>query len=579
MAGLAITAGYFGARHLQRMGVAADVTEFTPADADALLYIPRVDEFTESMVVFTRGIQEAARFRELLKPETGVELGDADGLRRVGVDPEAGLVVFSRAGMAHILFGVEDAETFVLALKAKFINLGHAPARQSAPDENGVVVYTIEGDDGADHAAFAAHDGLLVLVYRGLGQDPAAGVKAVLQGTGDKGGFFETPRFKEIQAKLGTDGPLFFAAGDGLARRPDGKPRLGFLDAMQLPAFVDTFVRGRISGYLSKVSYAAARVKVEPCAANLHATVQVEDGATLLPKEWIIPDSVTAPDFGKLLPRDTVFFTRVGVNTDGAAAMLKQVSKLGADLAQFGAILGMGGKGMDPIAGLLGKFVHEDLGDKHLTNDVLEHFTGHMAVGLVGVHRKAKAEDVMKVSDLKVWLGRTVQLVGAVQLKEPKAFFDKWWAEKDVLGKFGFEIERLKHPQWQVFRLQRGCTQKRAPKGSKAKKPVCERYGVMLAGDLLVLTTGPSTLERVYDAMAGNAGSMHGLTREPLARSVMEHGPMLAGGYFSFDGLLKAVRNLNLPGGATRYLAQMYELAFTLDAAGGETSSRLLLTR
>lgn len=575
---------YAGYRYYKRLGAAADVTRFTPADADAVLWIPRVDEFTTALLSFTRGIQESSRLRELLKPETGVDLGDPDGLRKVGVDPEAGLVVFSKNGMAHILFGVEDARTFTTALKAKFTNLGFAASRQTAPDERGVVLYEIPAKEGDGvHAAFAADDGLMVLVYRGLGDDPAAGVRAVLGQETDLN-FFATPRFKQIEAELGTTGPLLYASGDTFARDAKGNPRLEMLDRMKLPGFVDTFVRARVGGYLSKVSYAAARIEVGQCAATVQSTLRVEDNVSLLPKEWLLPDTSVPPEFGKLLPRDSVFFVRLGLNVDGPADMVKRVAKLGQGLAELGSIMGIGGKGTDPVAGLLGSVVHPDLSDRHVLNDIIDQLTGHVGIAAVGINRKARADDLMDLKNMKAWLGSTMQLVAMVQLKDPKLFWDTWWPEAPVLGKLGFDVVDYEHPEWRMVRLNRGCKPPTGPlpKGSnkkKVKKPVCEEYGVLLVDDVLVFTTGPDTLDRVYRAASGQAGQLHGLTREELALSVLEKGPMLAGTYFSFDGLLKAIRNLNLPGGATRYLAQMYEMAITLELAGGDATSHILLTR
>lgn len=567
-----VVSGFYGWRYFNRLGMAADVTQFTPADADAVLWIPRADEFTAAMLTFSRGIQEASRLRELLKPETGVDLGDEEGLRKVGVDPEAGLVVFSRHGMTHILFGVEDAKTFLDALQAKFINLGHPPARPLPPGGSDVVIHVVTEKEGDEiHAAFAAYDGLLVLVYRGSGTDPAEGVRATLAGTEEVGGFFDSATFEELEDRLGRKGPLLYLSGDRFARGPDGQPRLGFLDGIELPAIAMAVVRGRVAEYLRNIAWAAARVDVTPCAANVQLALEVKGDVTLIPSAWLVPESTNSPDFGRFLPRDSVVVTRLGVNLAGPTAAIRWLLKV----ASFGGVV----DDDDPIAGLLGSVVHKDLSDRHLLTDVVDHLTGHIALAVVGVHRKAKLSDVVNIEDPRLLLGSTLQLVAGFQLQKPKAFWEKWWAKRDVLGEAGFDVVRLVHPEWQILKLERHC--KPAPRNPapKGPPPPCERYGLLLIDDLLLLTTGPDTLERVYEAASGNATNLRGLTREPLAQGVLEHERMLAGGYFSFDGLLKAIRNRNLPGGATRYLAQMYELAFTIDTSGGDVRSQLLLTR
>ena len=96
---------------------------------------------------------------------------------------------------------------------------------------------------------------------------------------------------------------------------------------------------------------------------------------------------------------------------------------------------------------------------------------------------------------------------------------------------------------------------------------------------MLWLTTGAGTLERLLASASGESASLPGLTREVLARDVLGTSEQLMGAYFSFDGLLHAVQNRNLPGGATRYLAQMFELAVRIDSQARDTRIDVLVTR
>ena len=583
LAAIVAVALVWGARHLwQRLGAAADVTEFTPADADAVIWIPRVDEFTEALVVFTRGVQEAARLRELLEPETGVDLGDPEGLRRVGVDPEAGFVVFSRAGMVHFLLGVEDADTFIEALVAKFANLGYPEVVRAEPDADGIVTFVVPAKNHKDtHAAFAADDGLLVLVFRGRGRDPQGAVRSVLGGVGEAGSFFETEDFREVEERLGKEGPLMYANGGSFARDRAGNPKLGLLDELGLPPLLGDIVRERIGGFLGHVRYAAARASVGQCAASVRGMLRVNGGPTLLPQSWLLPDTQPPPSFGKLLPRDTVLMTRLALNLDAIIQPLAGLARLASGLGGLASKLGLG-KSSDPIAEALGTYVHPDLADRHVVRDLFDHLTGHISVSLVGLSRKAMLSDLVRPDRVVDWLA-AVQLVVLIEVERPAQLWEKWWEKRTLLGALGFEAERMLHPEWRIYRLERGCkpTEKEPRRrGRKKEKPMpCERYGMMLAGNVLVLTTGEGTLERVVHSTAGHAADLYGLTREPAARSVLGTGSMLGGAYFSFDGLLKSVRNRNLPGGATRYFAQMFELALTLQTSGGDARAELLLTR
>jgi len=242
----------------------------------------------------------------------------------------------------------------------------------------------------------------------------------------------------------------------------------------------------------------------------------------------------------------------------------------------LGNILGVGGRGTDPVAGLLGQFVHPDLSDRHVVTDLLQHLTGHVAVGVLGRDPESRIEDVADLGNLRKWLGQTMHLVAAAQLKEPVAFQNRWLEKTTVLSSLGFVSERLVHPTWLLLRFRRGCPTEQRASGAPNQ---CEEYGLIVKDDVLLVTTGRGTLDRVIETASGNTTNFHGLTREPLAISVLEHGAMLAGVYFSFDGLLRNLRGANLPGGTTRHLAQLYEIALTLQTTDGDASGQFLLTR
>ncbi|MFT5429696.1 MAG: hypothetical protein ACI9OJ_000368 [Myxococcota bacterium] len=568
--------GSFAVQHFIRMGVAADVTRFTPADAEFVFWVPRLDETAESVFSFTRGIQEASRLRELFKAETGVDLGTAKGMREVGIDPEAGLVVFVRNQMVHLLLGVEDAAILSTALDAKFANLGYSAPKISALDEESQLHEVMEGS-GKTYAAFGAQEGLMVIVYRQNGEDPSQAVRDVLAYSGAS--FFDSARFKSAEAELGSTGPLLFAAGETLKGAADAQIKV--LDAFGIPPLVLGLIRPKLETYVSQIDFAAARLDVNSCAAAINATLKLSDEAKLAAPDWKASADLVAPKFGQFLPRDTVLMIRLGFD---AAKLSGLVTTLTSSLANLGNIFGLGGDKFDPLAAVLAGQIHPDLVDRHLMTDVVNHISGHLSVAVLGLGKKAKLNHILKPKNAIAWLSR-VKLAAALQLKDPQVFWDKWWAKREVLGKLGFELERLVHPEWHVLRLTRNCKRKQLKAGQKRPKtkPICERYGVILQGDTLIWTTGRGTLERIFDTMKGQTGNLAGLTREAAATAVLESGPLVVGGYFSFDGLLKAIANRNLPGGATRYLAQMYEFAFSFDSGGATNpagvQSQLLLTR
>ena len=569
----AAVGGYFAYRHYSKLGAGADVTRFVPADAVTVFHVPRLDQAAEALSKFTRGINEAARLREYLKAETGADLGSRDGLRQVGVDPEAGMAIYAKNGLYHLLFGVEDPLKLSTAISAKFVNLGY-PAPKNAANEDTTVVRTVLDKNNEPFAVYAARDGLMAVVYSAGGADPAAGLEAVFDTSSER--FFDSEKYKNASQKVTGEGPFFYVDGSLMPETAHGNSRASFVDGLGLPDVASAFIKPSIESYLKRINFAAARMSIEPCASAVSMTLDVDGDARVLPASWMLPDSSTAPDFGKMMPRDTVVMLRLALNTTGVSEM---VTRMTSGLANLGNMLGMGGSNFDPIAGILGGQVHPDLADRHVIKDVVNHLTGHISVSLAGLGKKAKLSSLIRPRSANEFLS-AVQLVLALQLKDGKAFWTKWKAKQDVLQKLGFKVDELVDEEWEGLRLQRNCGRPaRARGGRRGAPPPCEHYGLIYKDDMLVVTSGNGTLERVFQTITGQASDMRGLTREPMAELVLDHGPMLVGAYFSFDGLLKAVANKNLPGGATRYLAQMYELAFSLNSASGGTTTQLLLTR
>ena len=200
---------------------------------------------------------------------------------------------------------------------------------------------------------------------------------------------------------------------------------MAWLDKLKLHSVVDAFVRARTGAWLSKVSYGAARITMSSCAASIRGTLTASDGAELLPIDWLHSADSTGPDFGKMLPRDTVAMTRLNISVAPIARMVDQVARLGAGMKQLGNILGLGGKGEDPIATLLGNMVHPQLADRHVVKDLLDHLSGRFSVAIVGLNQEAQFNDVLRIKSHPIrWLN-AVQLVAVVELNNTSGFWNK----------------------------------------------------------------------------------------------------------------------------------------------------------
>jgi len=561
----ALAAGFYGIRRWMQLGVAADVQQYTPPDVDALLWLPRVDRATEDLVQFSRGVTETDGLRTFLKPETGVDIADPEGLRKAGIDPEAGLVLFTRKGNLFLLFGVEDAEKFTDALVAKFQNSGHSGV---APSQEGGALYRVPDpkDDALTVAAFGARDGLMALVYRRAGKDPLQVIDEVLEPLGE-GSFFETQRYSEIVTKVGKDGPLIYADGHTFALTADGKPRSQWMKRVQMPAIVRSVITERVNRYLNNVSYLAARVDMNNCTAAVRSVVKVENDTALIPPNWLVSSQLPPPKFGELLPRDTVLMFRTAIRMERLSEIALQLGRMGSGI---GGVFGLGKPSNDPVERFLGEHVHRDLADRHVVKDLTGHMTGHVAIGIVGLDTRVTIRKLTQIHRDPMAALQALNLVLLVEMHHPKKFIDTWWPKKTLLERFGYTVTRTNQGDSVVVQIQRGC---------KSGKSSCEEYGFLTAGNVVFFTSGRDTATRLQDVLALKASNLNTRTREPLAKNVLEEKNMLTGVYLSFDGLLKAVQKRNVPGGLKRYLSQFFEVAMSVDLNNDGVNGQLLLTR
>ena len=167
LTGAVVFATWLYSERTQRLGASADVQSYVPADTQAILWIPQIGEFTTQLMSFTRGIQETSLLRDALKPETGVDLGDVEGMRRVGIDPEAGVALVWKDGLAYILLGEKMLMLSPTGLSAKFKNLGYTV--QPPPEDDGGGLYSVYESADPNTQRFRVGNGLMALTYRVTG--------------------------------------------------------------------------------------------------------------------------------------------------------------------------------------------------------------------------------------------------------------------------------------------------------------------------------------------------------------------------------------------------------------------------
>jgi hypothetical protein len=576
LAGAVVFATWLYSERTQRLGASADVQSYVPADAQAILWIPQIGEFTTQLMSFTRGIQETSLLRDALKPETGVDLGDVEGMRRVGIDPEAGVALVWKEGLAYILLGVEDADALSAGLSAKFKNLGYTV--QPPPEDDAGGLYLVYESAGSEHAAFQSRNGLMALTYRVTGDSPSQALSGIFSVS--QGSFFTTERYKRLRERVGDKGLMFYLDTD-MSDGPRSELSLRSASSI-LPPLVGPLVIAHLKKWMAKVQFLAGSITLSSCEALAKLTAVTETStAPLIPKEWVIQGDGSIPKMAAVLPRDTVLFTRLELNVTPVGALIRS-------LAGFtGGLRGLLGK-TDAVASLLGEYVHPDLADRHLIRDVVDQLSGQVGVALLGIDRRAPVNELIDFSFPQRWLNQA-QLVFAVEVRDGAHFWDRWWSKRGLLSALGYSVLERTDIDSSVAdnlgAIERMCSRKerrtarRKSRTNKTLLPPCERYHVLRRGNMLWITTGAGTIERVLAAIRGDAAPLPGLTREPLATAVFESAHMSLGGYFSFDGLLKSIENRNLPGGATRYLAQMFEFVFRLDVTGPHGDLDLLLTR
>ncbi len=565
--------GYYGYRAWHRAQPSGDVASRLPAELDTLVFLPNLEQAITSALHFARGVSETSRFRDLFKAETGADIGTAEGLRTVGFDPEGAFAVIVHQRVSTLIAGAEAPDRLLPAMVSKLQNLGFARVETAPLEASGLQLITAGDESGAVEVAVAIHEGLLALSFPSAGADAVAAAKSFVSAP-TAAPFFDSTVGRALLAQLPGDGPIWYGAAARTLKTDDGKPRYDVAKLLGLPDVVAGGVNAYLGRWIESVEFAGARMNIEPCATAVLAALGTRDSVPLIPAAY--RPKTQAPDFGRVLPRDTVAVVRTAIDVGAIADPFIALATMGASLGSL-----VGG-GEDPIAAFLGKQVSPELADRHVVNDLLAHVSGHFALALLGVDRKAPLPELGDLSNPLRWLSQ-VQLVLGVGLADGQRFLDLWWQKRGVLAAFGFESEEIAAtlPEARVLKLSRNCRPPPPPpKGLKPPPPkLCERYGVFATSAALYLTSGHHALDRLLAVESGKANDLRSLTREPLGISVLEHGPETLGLYFSFDGLLKAVSGRNLPGGATRYLAQAFEFVTTLDAQGGDAIFRLLLTR
>ncbi|MEC8022555.1 MAG: hypothetical protein VX223_01385 [Myxococcota bacterium] len=569
-------AAVVGSQYVTRPTASTDVSAYVPADAESILWVPILHEFTSQLMLFSRGIQEIALFRDLLKAETGVVIVDSESIRDIGVDPEAGLALVWRSGHLHLLIGVQNEARLSSAIISKFENLGYRV--QSPPPDGQGALYSAYGASDELRAAFDIRDGLMVLVYAADGTNPVDAITSIYERGSQT--FFQTDRYQDVVSKVGESGVLLYSAttqdNATLARLTQ------LTQSEAIPSILRPWIRPAIDAWLRSVEYVAGSIRIGSCETQSKVVVVSQsEGVSLIPRAWRMSSDLPIPDMASILPRDTVLFTRQELRLKPLENLLRKLAGL------TGGIRGLLGAG-DPTAEVLGKYVHPELNDRHVVKDVFSHLTGHLSVAFLGIDRRAPVAELIDLSVPQRWLNQ-VQLVLGLQVRDGSKFWARWWPKRTILETLGYAITSIPGIPSSVadaaVTIRRMCTTRdrarttrRQPRRTGTRIP-CETYGILRRGDLIWMTTGAETLERLLTTAKGDTAPMPGLTREPLAKSVLGSSSMFFGGYFSFDGLLKAVENRNLPGGATRYLAQMFEMAFLLDTDGNDLRYEFLLTR
>ena len=570
-----------GVRYLQRQRASVDVRAFIPAVIEGLIFIPKVDEFTEQLIHFIRGIEEVSLVSELLKNETGVQLRDSESLRAVGIDPEAGLGLFWAQDCLYLLLGVEEPESLLSALSSKFNNLGFDVEMSTSSDST--PEYRVLGPEKRLVATYRVEESLLTVVYSDAELAPETAFNLVSSPAGQA--FFDTEEGIALQKEHTASKAMFYLRIQDNSVHP----------WMVLPSTVPASIRGWLQSFVDAmragVQSVTGALHLGSCEAGLQIVLTAaQDAGPLVATGWKLESAPstqsnvsTAVGLADLLPRDTVLFTRFEVNLRPVGELLRSFVSLTGGLQ---ALMGGG----DAVAGFLGKYVHPELSDRHVLNDLLYAADGHLGVSLLGIDDRAQVHQLIDVSDPIRWLTQ-VHLALSVTLRDGPSFFATWWEKRQILEGLGYTLSKpASSPSGTadtVALIQRGCNsplskaphiRRKTQKKGKDGLP-CEEYGVLLRGNTLLLTSGRGSLSRLLATASGEAAALPTLTRETLAKEVFGAAPLLWGGYFSFDGLLRAVENRNLPGGATRYLAQLFELAVRLRSVESNIHLELLLTR
>ncbi len=478
-------------------GRGGDALSLVPAESRAVVVIPRSESLRQRLVAFLAGVEGASGLIELIDARFGVDLSTEDGLRRVGLDPSGGLVVFEHAGALAVGVSVVSAQRFA-ALVANRAEKGAGATVRRVEDPSGLAGVADGPPEGAGvdaaplwRLAFgSARDGLGLAVLTRGEADPEAAWRALASGAG---GFAASAPAATAKSALG-DAAGAYAVVRGAPPVPDG---LGTAGAFVKPV-------------LSKLSLWTGAAALTDDRLSLHAHGAWE-GDGELPAGWLVAPDAPAP-LADVFPKALTAFAR-----------------LRFDAARVRGLPGFLRNAVIPsvFPGAVGARLPTP-------PELLDLATGELAIAVLGLDPDTSVEQMVQAARRPEAFLQQLHSAAGLRVRDAaaaKALLDRG---ADGLRADGFAVDAVARGGYTGYSVRRD-------------KPQREVWSLLLRGDALVLLTGEGEAERFLDVADGRGVNVATAAQETLGAGLLAgDGPSL-GLLVTFPRVTRELAEKGLP--------------------------------
>lgn len=495
-----------------------------PAESRAVVVVPRSESLRQRLVAFLAGVEGASGLIELIDARFGVDLSTEEGLRRVGLDPSGGLVIFEHEGAVALGVSLINTQRFS-ALVANRAEKAAGGVVRRVEDPSGLAGVvdgppaSVGSAESAGSAAQpmwrlafgAARDGVgLVVLTRG-GDDPEATWRGLAANTGGFAGSAPAATAKSALA----DAAGAYVVVRGAPPIPDG---LGTAGAFLKPV-------------LSKLSLWTGAATLTDDRLSLRAHGAWE-GEGELPAGWLVAPDAPAP-LADVFPKALTAFARLRFDA-GRVRSLPGFLRNAVIPSVFPGAVGARLPTPPELLGLA---------------------TGELAVAVLGLDPDTSVEQMVQAARRPESFLQQLHAAAGLRVRDVAAAKTLLDRAAEGLRTDGFAVDAVARGGYVGYSVRRD-------------KPQREVWSLLLKGDALVLLSGEGEAERFLDVADGRGVNVATAAQETLGAELLAgDGPSL-GVLLTFPRVTRELAEKGLPPYFLKLINDIRALGVSLGVRG-----------